>query len=228
MMAALAGLDRQVERDAPPRAQEDGRTSRGQAGPIGRDQHVGAEEVLVSPRELAQSRRAGLLAHFDEKLGIEAERPARFEHGAERSEVDRVLAFVVRDATTVPAALALGHEPGREPVVPSIVETADDVPVPVTEHRRPRRVLDALGEEKRPVALAEGPAAETERLESRRQLMLDVAPQLRHPVRVLAFGRQRDATREVRVQTSMVEIGRGSRESVCSGHDAYAPLPLRL
>ena len=99
--------------------------------------------------ELAQPGRADLLAHFDQQLRVEAEPPARREHPPERREVDRVLALVVGGAAPVPAAAAADDLPRRAAVAPLAVVARDDVAVAVGQHRRQRRILDALGEEHR-------------------------------------------------------------------------------
>src|SRR5581483_3582968 len=105
MRAALARFDGQVEVEAPARAEEHGRTIRAQPWSVRGDQQIGLEERLVLLAYLAQARRAGLLAHLDQHLGVEAEPPTLAEHVRHRLHVDGVLTLVVGDAAAVPAAI---------------------------------------------------------------------------------------------------------------------------
>jgi hypothetical protein len=156
MVAALAGVDPDVEVEAAAGAEEDGGALGGEPRAVGADEYVGAEQLLVLGAELPQPRRARLLAHFDEVFGVEAEPAAGLEHRLQGGDVDGVLALVVDNAASVPAVAALGEDPGREPLVPFVVEAADHVAVAVAEHGRKCRVLMPLGEEERPFALLRG------------------------------------------------------------------------
>src|SRR5687768_12587551 len=130
-MAALPGVDPHVEGDAAARAEEDSGAFGGQARPVGGDQHVGTEQVPLPRAQLTQARRAHLLAHLDQILGVEAEPAADFEHGAKRADVDRVLALVVDHAAAVPAVTALRQTPRRETLTPAVLKASDDVAMAV-------------------------------------------------------------------------------------------------
>ena len=114
MVAALARVDPDVDREGAARAERDGRAVGGEARPVRADQHVGGEQIAVLGAQLAQARRAGLLAHLDQPFGVEAELAALGQHRRLRGDVDRVLALVVDHAAAVVAAVLLGQRPGRQ------------------------------------------------------------------------------------------------------------------
>src|ERR687886_2889154 len=109
-----------------------------------------------------------------------------------------MLALVVRHAAAVPAVGALRQPPGREARFPIRIEAADDVAVPVAEHGR-ALALDALGIEERALGLRLGQnaAGESESLEGRLHLGLDITGEFGRALRILALGRDGDAAREV-------------------------------
>jgi hypothetical protein len=116
----------------------------------------------VASAESFQPRRAHLLAHLDEEAQVEAEPPARPQDGGEGREVDGMLALVVGHAPPVPTPVPLGHAPGRQTLAPIRLHAAHHVAVAIAQHRDEARVLDALGEEERPLGrgLLEALAAE--------------------------------------------------------------------
>src|SRR5262249_9791711 len=147
MMATFARIDPEVDRVGAAAAEIDGRALRRQARSIGRNQHIGGKARAVVSANLAQARRARLLAHLDQPFEIEAEPAARCEDGADRGKSDRVLALVVDDAAPVVAALGLGELPRAQTLAPAGIEAADHVAMAVAEHGRQAVVLDALAEQ---------------------------------------------------------------------------------
>jgi len=108
-----------------------------------------ALNVFAWRSHAAQSRRPDLLAHLEQKLGVEAETSARLEHPPERREIDRVLSLVVGGAAAVPAAIADRHLPRRASLAPLIVVARHHVAVAIDEHGRQRRALETFREEHR-------------------------------------------------------------------------------
>src|SRR5882757_3894548 len=108
MMAALARIDPYVDRKGAARAERDRRPVGGEARAVGTNQHVGLEQVPVVAADLAQARRAVLLAHLDQPFGIEAELAAFCQYGGLRRDIDRVLALVVDHTAPVIAPIPFG------------------------------------------------------------------------------------------------------------------------
>ncbi len=179
--------------------------------------------------DLAQSRRAGLLAHLDQPFGVEAEPTARGNHRAHGGDADGVLALVVGDAATVVAAVLFREHEGREPLRPARLEPADDVAVTVAKHGRQMRGLDALRGEERPARfrMREQPAAEAQRLERRHHLGIEITLELVGAIGILARGRDRDPPREVGLEAARVEIGFGEPDGGVPAHAAAVPPSYR-
>ena len=90
--------------DAAAAAEEDGRAIGRKPRPVGGQEQIGLEFVAQGFADLAQIRRADLLAGLDDEFGIEAEpAAARLAHRAQRRQVDAVLALVVGGAAAVDA-----------------------------------------------------------------------------------------------------------------------------
>ena len=174
---------------------------------------------------LAQSRRAGLLAHLDQPFGVEAEPAARGEHRPHGGDTDRVLALVVGNAATVVAAVRFRERERREPLRPAGLEPADDVAVPVAKHGRQIVGLDALRAQERSARfrVRQHPAAEAERFEGRHDLGGEIVLQLGGARGILALGRDRDAAREVGLEAAGVEIGLGKLDGGVPAHAAEVP-----
>src|SRR5262249_38322201 len=166
------------------------------------------------------SGRAHLLAHLDQPFGIEPQSPTRRQNGRKGSDVDRMLALVVDHAATVIAVVDLRERPRRKTRIPTVFQATDDVAMAVAKHGRETFALHALGIEKRAARLLvrENAAAETERLERRLHLLLDIARELAGPFRVLTFGRDRDPARQIGLERAAVEVALGARDGVFSGH----------
>src|ERR1051326_2656898 len=122
MMRALTQFYRKIEIHRAARPEKDRRPLGREARPVGSDQHVAGEPVLVLPADFAQPRRADLLARLDQERRIESEPPARLQHTAERRQVDRVLALVVGGAAAVEPTPLLLYPPRREPRLPLWLE----------------------------------------------------------------------------------------------------------
>ena len=143
MMPALPQIDDQVDQMAAARAEKQRRPIGRDARPVGCDQEIGLEQpVLVEFAQLSQADRAELLAHLDQELDVEPERPALGEHGGDRGDIDGVLALVVGGAAPVPAVAFDRQRPGRQPRAPQRIEAADGVAVAIDQdghaERRPR------------------------------------------------------------------------------------------
>ncbi|MGY4422759.1 hypothetical protein ACVWY2_005208 [Bradyrhizobium sp. JR6.1] len=103
--------------------------------------------------DLAQIRRADLLAGLDDELGVEAElAAARLLHRAQRGHVDRMLALVVGGAAAVDAVALDRGLPRIEPVAPFADHAVDDVTMAVGQYGRPRGIFLVVGEQIGPAA----------------------------------------------------------------------------
>ncbi len=226
MMAALAGVDRQIDRIGAAAAEIDGRPFLGEPRTVGGDQHVGAERLAVFGAQFAQARGAGLLAHLDQPLGVEAELAALGENGIESCEIDAVLAFVVGGAAAPVAPGGLVELPRVAPLLPASFEAADDVAMAVAEHGRVQRVLDALGEQERPfrLGMGEDAAGKAERIERRLHLLVDIAGEVRAALRILALRRDRHAAREIGLEGAAVEVSLGAGDGALPAHCAVAKI----
>ena len=125
MMRALAQIDIEMNPHAAAAAEEDRRAIRRQPRPVGGQKQIGLEFIAQRFADLAQIRRADLLAHLDDEFGIEAEpAAARLAHRAQRRQIDAVLALVVGGAAAIDAVAAIvvrhGSRPSRHsPTMPS-------------------------------------------------------------------------------------------------------------
>src|SRR5262249_15646418 len=151
---------------------------------------------------------------------VEAEPPARLEHGTKCREIDGVLALVVDDAAAVIAALAFGQGPRTQALAPAGIEAADHVTMAVPEHGRKISVLGALAEQEwsARVGMGEHLAMHAEPLECRRHLHVEIAFQLGDAVRILAFGGDRDPAAEVTLESAAREVLVGGSDSGVSAH----------
>ena len=80
MMAALATIHGHGEIKITPRAQKDCRTAGTETRTVGRDQHVGGEQILMRLANFAQARRPSFLPRFDQNFRVEPQRPTRFQY----------------------------------------------------------------------------------------------------------------------------------------------------
>src|SRR5262245_16203287 len=221
MARALAQRELEVEVERAPRAKEERGPARLQARSVGGDQHVGLERRLLPLAKRLQSGRSDLFAGLHEELHVEAEAPARAQHGLERGKVDAVLPLVVGSAAAVDA-LALARElPGLEARAPLALLSAYHVAVRVAEHGRQPLVLDALGDEERAVlagGVARDAAFEAHVLKGFGDLGLEIARELRRARRVLALRRDRHPPCEILREAPLVEIALGSEDGLRAAH----------
>jgi len=240
VMTALAQRDAQGEIDDAARTQEKRRPLRRDARAVGRQEKIGREELAIGGADLPQTGRSHLLAGLDEKLGVEAELAAAPQHGAERAQIDAVLALVVGGAAAIEIVAALGELPRREAVAPLPVEPTDDVAMAIAEYRERVAVFAALGKEERSGAggVGEAPAAKAQRFQARPQLVLEICHERGGAAVILALGRDGDAPREIADETAVIEIGerlgdRGVavhdllRRRVAATPDGYNTVPAR-
>ncbi len=227
-MSAGACLDREVEIQAAARAQEDGGTVGAQARAVRGDQQVGGQQVAVLGAQFAQPHRAGFLAHLDQVLGVEAELAARLQHQPQRLHVDGVLALVVGNAAAVPAAFGLGQRPRRQAFLPFPFQTTNHIAVPVAQHRGQGRILDAFGvqERRQRLRMRQRAAGESQGLERRTDLVLQIVRQHGGAFGVLAFRGQRQSARQQRAEGAGIKAVFRLGDGVCAGHGWVAPLEV--
>src|SRR5260370_16630016 len=89
-----------------------------------------------------QPRRAGLFAHLEDNLDVEAkDAAARFQNLRERSDVDGVLALVVGGTPAIPA-VAFDHDlPRLAAGAPLFGVPQHDIAVTIAHPRRPPRIF---------------------------------------------------------------------------------------
>src|SRR5207248_2572596 len=103
--------------------------------------------------DLAKIRRADLLSHLDDELGVEAELAAAgVAHRAECSHVDTVLALVVGGAAAVEARARNRGAPGIAALAPLAFHAVDDIAMAVDQQGRRRLALVVFGEQERRLA----------------------------------------------------------------------------
>jgi hypothetical protein len=115
---------------------------------------------------------------------------------------------------------------GGEPHGLSPVEPVKDVAMGVAEHRDRVRALDPLGIEERsarPCRLVHDGAGQAHALEGRAKLRLQIALELGRPLRVLTFGRDRNATGEVALERAGGEAIESCSDSQFRGTCACCP-----
>src|SRR5215217_7728553 len=132
-----------------------------------------------------------------------------------------MLPLVVGDTAAVPAAIAFGQGPRRQPRLPGLVEPAYDIAVAIAQHRDGLCVLDPLGIEEgcaRLRRLVQEVAGEAHVLERWTHLLFEVAQELDGSVRVLAFGRDCNAAGEIGLEGTRVEMVESSGNGDFAGH----------
>ena len=209
MVPAGAQVHHQIHVERAARAQKDGRAIGAEARPVGGDQHVRPHRLAMLRTDFAQSRRADLLAGFDQHLEVEAEPAARREHRLDRGEVDRVLPLVVGGAAAVETVAFARQLPGVESGAPLRFLAADDIAMAVGEYRDLRGIFHPLGEQERSALgqrVLEQPAAEPEPLQAGLHLRREIAREFAFAVRILALGGNRDAACQVAAEAALVEI----------------------
>ena len=217
VVGAFAQAQREVEVGHPARAQEDRGPVALPARAVAGDQRIGGERLPLRGAESGQAGRAGLLAGLEQPGGVETEPAARGQHLCQRGEVDAVLALVVGRAAPVQPLAVGGKRPRAHPARPGGVLASDDVAVPVHQHRRQGRILVPRGHQQRPGAghgVVVHPRAEAQGLEGGLQFVVEVGAQARRCGRVLAFGADCDASREVAREAAAVEMGARQFERV--------------
>ncbi len=115
---------------------------------------------------------------------------------------------------------------GSRPCCQLAFEAADDVAMAVAEHGRVQRVLDALGEQERPLRLGMGEdaAGKAQRIERRLHLFVDIAAQVGAALRILALRRDRDPAREIGLEGAAVEVAFGAGDGALPAHCAVAKI----
>ena len=86
--------------------------------------------------------RAVFLTHFNHDFGIEAKLTALFDDGVHGGHVDSVLALVISGAATVESLAIALRFPRPSAFGPLIVEAANDIAMPVSQHGRQCRIFD--------------------------------------------------------------------------------------
>ena len=221
MVPSLAGIDPQIEGVAAAGAHEDRGPFRRKPGPVRRDQDVGPHAFAQLRADFAQAGRAGLFTGLDQVLGVEAQPPARFQHGPERRHVDGVLALVVDDSAPIPAITRIAQCPGRAAFGPFGIHAADDVAMAVAQHSERLGILDAFGQQERTLALRvrDDLGGKPHRLEVGDHLVGEVAQEIAGALRVLALGRDGDAARQHGLEGSRRKPPDGASDGGFAGHE---------
>ena len=142
MMRTVAQVDVEMNPYAAAAAEEDGGAIGGKPRPVGGQKQIGLELIAQRLANLAQIRRADLLAGLDDEFGIEAElAAARLANRAQRRQIDAVLALVVGGAAAVDAIARYRRPPRIEIVAPFARHAVDDIAMAVHQNGRRRRVL---------------------------------------------------------------------------------------
>ena len=148
---------------------------------------------LIAQRfaDLAQIRRADLLAGLDDEFGIEAElAAARLANRTQRRQIDAVLALVVGGAAAIDALAFGGRLPRIEIVAPFAGHAVDDVAMAVGEHgRAARHPRDSPPADKGPCRSAIRSIGSRNRAAKMPAAVLyEIGAQAQSPAGVLAFG----------------------------------------
>jgi len=98
---ASGGLEGQLERENPTRAEGHGRTAAGVLRPIGHQDEVGGQQIAVPLGEGAEVRAAHLLLAVEDELDGHPGADAKFAHQLDRSEVCPDRPLVVGGAAAV-------------------------------------------------------------------------------------------------------------------------------
>ncbi len=207
--------------DAAAAAEEDRRPVRRQPRPVGGHEQVGLEFVAQRPAHRAEIRRADLLAHLDDEFGVEAEpAAARLAHGAERRQIDAVLALVVGGAAAIDAIADLRGPPRIEAAAPLPFHAVDDVAMPVHQHGGRVRALAVLGHEKRRLAAGgfDHARGEIERGQRRRQFIVEIGPQLPLAPAALAFRPVSHPAAEIGEKIAGLKLRMSPGDGIGSGH----------
>ena len=131
-----------------------------------------------------------------------------------------MLPLVIDDTAAIPERPAFGQHPGREALGPFAILPADDIAMAIAKNRDQRRVLDPLGHKKRAAGLGMGhhPALETHPGQVRDNLVIKIILQRLRPVRILAFGRDRNALCQNPAKGPGIEQIGGLRDGGGTGH----------
>ncbi len=161
---------------------------------------------------------------------LKPSRPRAASTRTERGEIDRMLALVVGRAAPEPAPVFFRYFPRRAACGPLLVVARDDVAVAIRQHRRQRRILDALGEAHRWRArgrVVPDRPAKSEPLDGGADLLGQVARELGRALALLALRAKRDAPAHVGEQPALVEPGGRSSYSVSTLHGIPTPRTSR-
>ena len=214
-MAALAQVAHEIEVDGAAAAECDGWALRAHARAVGGDQNVGGEVGLVRRHQLGEALGARLLARLDDELDVEAELAAALlAHALEDRHVEGVLALVVGGAAAIDAIAVARGDPGTLALGPLVLQAADDVAMAVAEHGRQLGILDAGGEQHRPLArqrVVVDAGREPHARERGRHLLVQVAVELGLAGgQQLALGLEADAAGQLGLEGTLVDIGAGT------------------
>ena len=150
VVTALAQIECEVEVACAARTKKNCRPTGLQTWAVRGDEHIGGQQFLLLLANFTQPRRANLFAGFDQHLKVKAQTPALFKYRIHRSEVDRVLAFVVCGAAPVQTIAFVRDRPWRQAAAPLLVLSANHVAVTIGQHRWQGGIFEPLGNQKRP------------------------------------------------------------------------------
>src|SRR5258705_10535099 len=114
MMRTIAQVHVEMNPHSPTAAEKYGGTIGRKPWPVGCKKQIGGQLIAQGFTDLAQVRRADLLAGFNDEFGIEAEpAAARLAHGPKRRQLDAVVPLIIGGAAAPkPVPLCLGSPPG--------------------------------------------------------------------------------------------------------------------
>ena len=84
------------------------------AWPVGGDEHIGIEQMLVGRAEFIQPGRAALFTHLDQHDDVEAQLATDIQDRFQGGEIDCVLTLIVCCAAAVPCLLYTSPSPRDE------------------------------------------------------------------------------------------------------------------
>ena len=223
MVSAFAQINDEIEIFRPPRAEKQCRPVGRNPRPIRGNENVRGERVQVGFDDFLQTGGTVFFARLDHEFRIETEPPPRRQRGRHGAHIERVLSLVVGGAAAVQLVAALGDRPGIEPFVPLVGIAQNNVAMAIAQHGRQPGVLDPFGQQDRTAArdrVVENRTAVPHRLEGGPDLLHKITLQIRQPIGILAFRRNRHAAAQDFQILSIIETCEGARDRRFTAHDA--------
>jgi len=140
-----------------------------------------------------------------------------------------VLALIVDDPAPVPFVVALGELERIEVVDPAPFHAEHRVAMAVAEDGHERRILDALGDQERPLRALDldDLAGEPQALELGRHELSHIVVELLSARRILALGRKCDTAREHLLERARIEGFTGIGDGGVARHEGTPVASVR-